>query len=74
MAPSVSPGMRVFDVFHRVVGRVTGVHDDVAIGLSLATGEEIWLRRDVLFTVEENAVTLVCNVAQLDDYRWHNPT
>jgi hypothetical protein len=73
MPTNARPEMRVFDVFHRLVGRVTEVRPEVALAVRLQSGEIVWLGMDVVFTAEGDAVTLVCNQTQLDGYRWHEP-
>lgn len=60
-------GFRVMAMNHRVVGEVSGVMSH-AFAVRLANGRSAWLSRDVIFTVDDGLVTLVCNAPRLAAY------
>ncbi len=66
----LQPGMAVFGIAGRRVGRVGEIREDCFEVLrEAADGGVICLKPDAIFTVEARDVTLVCEKAEVDRYK-----
>lgn len=59
MEPPITVGMRVLSVSGILLGEVGAVSEGRF--LLRTVGDDAWIRRDAVFTVDEGRVTLVCN-------------
>lgn len=52
-------GMTVSDIGNRPVGQVEAIRG-MAFAVDVGGGERVWLREDVLFSVDDSSATLIC--------------
>lgn len=64
-------GMNVSDIGNRPVGQIEAVRGR-AFALGVGGNERLWLREDVLFSVDDSSATLICPADGIQRYEVRN--